>query len=110
MHTSVPLLILCSLTLGACSSQPPAATTTDTFELRNASDGKMYRIDRRTGKTVVLDGTSFKEVPEPGMPQLVVGRVYRAEDGKASYKYLGEGRFERWGLDRYNIPETSVTK
>lgn len=110
MRTFVPLLIFCCLTLGACSSQPPTATSTDTFELRNSSDGKIYRIDRRTGKTVVLDGASFKEIPELGMPQLVVGRIYRAEDGKTSYKYLGEGRFERWGLDRYNIPETSVTK
>ena len=104
------MLILCTLTLGACSSLPPAATTTDTFELRNTADGKIYRIERRTGKAVVLDGASFKEVPEPGMAQLVVGRIYRAEDGKATYKYLGEGRFERWGLDRYNIPDTSVTK
>jgi len=110
MRTQIPILAISLSVLAACASQPPSQPTPDFFELRNASDGKTYRIDRRSGRTAVLEGGIFKEVPEPSMPQLVVGKVYRSEDGKATYKYNGEGRLERWGLDRIFGPETPSSK
>jgi hypothetical protein len=39
------------------------------------------------------------------MPQLEVGRVYRAEDGRTTYRYAGDGKLEKWGLERYFIPD-----
>lgn len=44
------------------------------------------------------------------MHQLSVGTVYRAEDGKATFRYSGNGLLEKWGLDRYNLPETPSQK
>lgn len=41
------------------------------------------------------------------MPQLEVGKVYRAEDGRSTYRYVGEGKLEKWGLERYLVPEPS---
>jgi hypothetical protein len=67
-------------------------------------------MDTRTGKTELLEGTVFREVSEPGMPQLVVGKVYRGEDGKSTYRYQGEGKLESWGLDRYILPDAAPKK
>jgi hypothetical protein len=61
----------------------------------------VYRIDTRTGKTSWLDGSIFKDVAEPTMPTLLVGKVYRAEDGTTTFKYEGGGRLKRWGLENY---------
>lgn len=87
-----------------------AAETANSFQLITASDGRVYRIDTRTGKTELLEGTVFREIAEVGMPQLVIGRVYRGEDGKSTYRYLGEGKFESWGLDRYFLPDATPKK
>ena len=97
------MLVLTSCaTTGATPSGAHSAQ--DMFQLHTAPDGHVYRIDTRTGKTSWLDGGAFREVAEQTMPQLVVGKVYRAEDGKSTYRYSGEGRLEKWGLDRYVIP------
>jgi len=107
MRLAIPLfLVLSTLLVGACATAPSAPDSGDIFELRHASDGQVYRMDRRTGRTVVLTGGVFKDIPEPGMTQLVIGRVYRAEDGKGSYRYNGQGKLELWGLDRYFISDS----
>ena len=99
------LILVCMLLLGACASPPPSSSTKspppDSFQLHTGPDGRVYRIDFRTGKTTWLDGTIYREVVEQKMPVLVVGKVYRGEDGTSTFKYEGSGRFVRWGLDRY---------
>lgn len=40
------------------------------------------------------------------MPQLEVGKIYRAEDGRTTYRYSGEGKLEKWGLERYFTPDS----
>ena len=87
-----------------------AAEAAASFQLITASDGRVYRIDTRSGKTELLEGTAFRDVVESGMPQLVVGKVYRGEDGKSTYRYVGEGKFESWGLDRYFLPDAAPKK
>jgi hypothetical protein len=57
-----------------------------------------------------LDGGTFREVAESVMPQLVPGKVYRGEDGKTTYRYSGDGRLEKWGLDRYILPSEAPTR
>ncbi len=89
----------------ACASPPKATTVGDSFQLYTAPDGQKFRINTRTGKTYMLQGGTFREVNESTMPQLVVGRVYRSEDGKSTYRYAGDGKLEKWGLDRYVIPD-----
>lgn len=81
------------------TSSPPA----ETFQLHTGPDGRVYRIDSRSGKTSWLDGVTFREVSEQTRPQLVVGKVYRGENGSDTYRYEGNGSLEKWGLDRYNI-------
>jgi hypothetical protein len=61
------------------------------LRLHTVPDGRVYRIDIRSGKTNLLDGGSFREVAEPGMPQLVVGKVYRSEDGKSTFEHGAQG-------------------
>ena len=105
----VTLLTISSALLVACALPPATSVATDLFDLRVTADGKAYRLNRNTGNVSVLESGIFKEIAEPGMPQLVVGRIYRAEDGKTTFKYLGDGRMERWGLDRYLLPDTPAT-
>lgn len=81
-------------------SSPPA----DHFTLQSGPSGQVYRIDRRTGKTSVLEGAAYREVSEQGMPQLVVGKVYRAEDGVSTFRYQGDGKLEKWGIEKYFNP------
>lgn len=95
-----------TLFLTACASPPGTSPSpTEGFQLHTGPDGRVYRIETRTGKTTFLDGGVFREVPEVAMQQLRVGTVYRAEDGKATFRYSGNGLLEKWGLDKYNLPE-----
>ena len=99
--------LVCTMILAACASPSPSSDMeippSDKFQLHTGPDGRVYRIDSRTGKTNWLDGATFREVAEPTMPLLVIGKVYRGEDGASTYKYEGGGRFVKWGLDRYYI-------
>jgi len=96
------LLLACTLVLVGCVS-PSANSSTENFLLHTGPDGRVYRIDSRTGKTSWLDGAIFREMTEQKMPQLVVGKVYRGEDSSVTYRYEGSGKLEKWGLDRYEI-------
>jgi hypothetical protein len=99
------LFLVCTLILSSCATPSPssnvAISSSDQFQLHTGPDGRVYRIDSRTGKTNWLDGPIFREVTEPTMPFLVIGKVYRGEDDASTYKYEGGGRFVKWGLDRY---------
>jgi hypothetical protein len=99
------LTLVLPLLLAACASAPGATQPTEGFQLHTAPDGRVYRIDVRTGKTSFLEGGIFREVSEQAMQQLTVGKVYRGEDGKSTFRYAGDGKLEKWGLDRYNIPD-----
>lgn len=99
------LTLVLPLLLGACASAPVAPPLTAGFQLLTAPDGRVYRIDVRTGKTSFLEGGIFREVSEQAMQQLTVGKIYRGEDGKSTFRYAGDGTLEKWGLDRYNIPD-----
>lgn len=70
------------------------------FQLMSAPDGRVFRMDKQTGKTVVLESTTYQNINEPGMPTLEVGKVYRIEDNQ-TVRYIGKGQFEPWGLDKY---------
>jgi hypothetical protein len=94
----------------ACAASPKGIISGENFKLYTAPDGHTYRIDTRTGKTYMLQVGTFREVNESTMLQLVVGRVYRSEDGKSTYRYTGEGKLEKWGLDRYVIPDTPAQR
>ena len=100
------ILISCALTLFGCASPRPSLATensqSETFQLHTATDGRVYRIETRTGKTHWLDGSTFRAVSEQTMPQLEIGKVYRGEDGTSTYRYEGVGKLEKWGLDKYN--------
>ena len=107
-------LIACVSTLVGCGSpgQNSIMTSlqTEVFQLHTAPDGRVYRIETRTGKTSWLDGSIFRPVTEPTMPQLAIGRVYRDEDGTSTYRYEGAGKLEKWGLDRYNTsPQQNIS-
>ena len=109
------LPLICIMLFVACASPRPSSDMTsqsiDMFQLHTGPDGRVYRIDSRTGKTSWLDGSTFREVAEPTMPVLVVGKVYRGEDGTSTFKYEGGGRFVKWGLDRYFIdPQNKPTQ
>jgi hypothetical protein len=89
--------LLSSTSCSTLNSGPAGGISyADLFQLHTAPDGRIYRIDTRTGKTSWLDGGTFREVAEPSMPQLVRGKVYRGEDGKTTYRYSGDGRLEEW--------------
>ena len=91
--------------LAACASAPGGLPIPEGFQLHTAPDGRTYRIEVRTGKVSFLQGGTFREVSEQTMQQLTVGKVYRAEDGKSTFRYAGDGKLEKWGLDRYNTPD-----
>ena len=100
------ILISCVLTIVVCTvpivSLATASSQSETFQLHTAPDGRVYRIETSTGKTNWLDGSTFREITEQTMTQLEIGKVYRGEDGKSTYRYEGVGKLERWGLDKYN--------
>lgn len=96
------LFIACVSLLAGCVETAPKPPEADVFQLHIGPDGRIYRIDTQTGNTNWLDGTTFRAVAEPAMPQLTIGKVYRSEDGTSTYRYQGTGRLEKWGLDKYN--------
>lgn len=103
------------LILGGCAlpgtNSSIATSSGENFQLHTGPDGRVYRISSRTGKTSWLDGSTYREVNEQGMPQLVVDKVYRGEIDGDTYKYQGGGKLEKWGLDRYMIkPSSDVSK
>jgi outer membrane protein assembly factor BamB len=105
------LCFACVLVLGGCASPGPdssnATSSTENFQLDTGPDGRVYRISSRTGKTSWLDGSTYRDVAEQTMPQLVVGKVYRGETVGITYRYEGGGKLEKWGLDRYMIKPSS---
>ena len=105
------LAITLTLAMCGCASpdKPTTNRTNDQFQLHTAPDGRVYRIDKTSGASLWLDGVNFRAVGEPTMPQLVVGKVYRSEDGTTSYRYQGVGLMEKWGLDKYNKPTPQET-
>ncbi len=74
--------------------------TSSCYQLISTQDGRVFRIDKQSGKTVLLEGTSYKNINEPEMPSLEVGKVYRIEDNQM-VRYAGKGKLEQWGLDKY---------
>lgn len=104
------ILFACALVLVGCASpgMNSSSSSNENFLLHTGSDGRVYRIDSMTGKTSWLDGSTFREVTEQKMPQLIVGKVYRGEDSSVTYRYEGSGRLEKWGLDRYDIKPSQV--
>lgn len=109
MKLRTALFVLITLCLLACGTQPTTALK-DGYQLFTAADGRVYRIEYSTGRTMLLEGSSYKEVSELAMPQLTLGKVYRAEDGKTTFRYSGNGKFEPWGIDRYNLPDSPHKK
>ena len=104
-----PALLLAMSVVAGCATTNPepienSRTPTDHFQLQTGPDGRVYRIDTRTGKTSVIEGVTYREVSEQGMPQLVVGKVYRAEDGVSTFRYEGNGKLEKWGIEKYFKP------
>ena len=95
------------LLLALSASAPGAPPPIQDFQLHTAPNGQVFRIDVRTGKTSFLEGGIFREVAEQTMQQLTVGKIYRAEDSRSTFRYVGDGRLEKWGLDRYNTPAPS---
>jgi hypothetical protein len=108
------LFFLSITILFGCASTPTNTAisnpSSESFQLLTTTDGRVYRIDTRTGKTSWLDGSTFHEVKEQKMPQLVIGKVYRAEDGKSMYRYEGGGKFIEWSLDKYDITPDNKSK
>lgn len=105
------LFFACILILGGCASPSSdssiATVSTENFQLHTGPDGRVYRISTRTGKTSWLDGSTYRDVTEQTMPQLIVGTVYRGEAVDITYRYEGGGKLEKWGLDRYMIKPPS---
>lgn len=101
------LCFACVLVLAGCASPAPdssnVTSSAENFQLHTGPDGRVYRISSRTGKTSWLDGSTYRDVAEQAMPQLIIGKVYRGETAGTTYRYEGGGRFEKWGLDRYMI-------
>lgn len=99
------LLAILVLAVSGCATTNPTQVSSsgDSFQLHTGPDGRVYRIETHNGKTSWLDGTTYKDVSEPGMPQLVVGKIYRGEDGKATFRYNGVGQMEKWGIEKYMI-------
>ncbi len=80
------LLLLISIVLTGCKWP----TSSQRYQLLATSDGKVYRLDSKTGAVdyVTPDGTySLSE----GTPKLKQGQYFQLEDGKF-LKYVGNGR------------------
>ena len=101
------LFFACVIVLGGCVSPGTdstiASSSTENFQLHTGPDGRVYRISSQSGKTSWLDGSTYRDVTEQTMPQLVVGKVYSGESADITYRYEGGGKLEKWGLDRYMI-------
>lgn len=106
------LLFACVIVFGGCASPGTdssiASSSPQNFQLHTGPDGRVYRISSQSGKTSWLDGSTYRDVTEQTMPQLVVGKVYRGESANITYRYEGGGKLEKWGLDRYMIKPSQV--
>ena len=54
------------------------------FTIVSVSDGRLIRVDTRTGEVTPVD---------IGKTKLIVNTFYEAEDGQV-FKYVGQGKFE----------------
>lgn len=103
MNKLIFVVLSAAIVLGGCATPSTDRSSTENFQLHTGPDGRVYRISAVSGKTSWLDGSTYREVIEQTMPQLVVGKVYKGEDGKATYRYDGSGKLEKWGLEHYMI-------
>jgi hypothetical protein len=66
---------------------------TDRYQLVASSDGKVYRLDKKTGEVSTIDGNSIRSIGNSDQTNLVVGMFYKTEEGKLM-RYAGKGNFE----------------
>jgi hypothetical protein len=109
-YSKISMLLL--LVFVGCTSQQSVSKTSESFQMYTGPDGRVYRIDTRSGKVSWLDKDIFREMSDQKMPQLVIGKVYRGEGDDPNYmwKYQGNGKFEEWNMDKYFINQTPQRK
>jgi hypothetical protein len=67
------------------------------YELITATDGKIYRLDNKSGAVHYVTSESLVHLSEE-KPTLRVGEYYRMSDAKDDtkfLKYVGNGQFEK---------------
>ncbi len=80
---------------GCASTTPPIASSnlpSDNFKLTTTTDGRVYRIDSKTGTMWELVDGKLKTVDESKVELLKIGKKYRLENN-FSMSYLGNGKF-----------------
>jgi hypothetical protein len=80
---------------------------TNRYQLHATADGKMYRLDTRTGQTSLVTEKGLTTLPDDRRIQLKVGAIYNLEDGKLSALYEGSLKFT---TDTRRIADALVEK
>jgi len=89
-HLALGLLFsLFAALLVSCDWQPSGQR----YVLLAASDGKVFRLDAKTGSVHYVSPEGMFSLSE-GTPKLKEGQFFQIEDGKF-LKYLGHGQFEK---------------
>lgn len=76
--------------------------TSHNYQLLATPDGKVYRLDEKTGVINYVSTDGIFTLSE-GIPKLKQGQYFQLEDGKF-LKYLGNGQFEKseWAARKVN--------
>lgn len=95
LRVIVTTLVVTISALGCAVSAPISKEMVDVdvvFQLATAVDGRVYRMNRKTGEVWFVEGTNLKPVSESKASRLIVGHTYLIE-GNRSIRYLGEAKF-----------------
>ena len=92
--------VLVLLALSGC--EWPSAPSR--FQLITATDGKIYRLDAKTGAVHYISPNSMVPLSDE-TPMLRIGEYYQMSDAKDDtkfLKYLGNGQFEKsqWAIQK----------
>ena len=92
MAKSMIIIILFLLSVGCnLDSKHNDTSPFDRYQIAISSDGKVYRLDKKTGETVVIENGVYKPIQETPL-SLRVNSMYTTEEGKM-VRYVGRGKF-----------------
>lgn len=72
---------LCVIGCGQYSSRNTEAVPSDRYQIAISNDGKVYRLDKKSGEMVFVNDGAFKRITELQPINLVVDSIYKTNEG-----------------------------
>jgi len=89
----IALILLLTVTGCGLDSKSKDTSSFDRYQIAISSDGKVYRLDKKSGETVIIENGVCKRIKEPEPMNLTINSLFMTEEGKI-IQYTGKGAFK----------------